>query len=860
MGVSRIIARQTDTTWADKPSFTETIQNFLGSALVRLVLFSVIFVTAVLFGLDFGHSFGAVQRGEQVARSILPELSLHSPEDNNLAGIASKRNLVWCAVTDKQGELTAAAHPLPAGLLSLLRNRSNTFVHQNKAYCDAVVPFKGDHYLHVGLERAPGLIDVFSGDIPKESVQVSLTDFVVALLAQTVLLLIAVSALLVGPLHHVSRACLSLLLTRDAYSDVTGGGLREGSGVSDINLLVRRLKDLRRQFDDQSIAKTELTQRLSALEKRTQEEAEAMKISYDAKLETMKQRLSEFQVKEADEEFIDSLAQELQLLGSSQQVGQRILDRLNDKFPTSLNLAAFFRLEPSKELRLEAHVGFSANDESRLVAPAHLRVYDDLMALGKPFELSEADFGDFELGDLSEEHRFKRAIYLPLHFHGRALGFLVFFHSLKALALQSKMKLLRNVVEMSSKALHTLIMLEEQTESARTDALTALKNRKFLTELLPEMLERAKASTERKYVSVLMMDADHFKEVNDTYGHQVGDEILRELAKTISSKTRVAAGRATGAARSQDYLIRYGGEEFVLVLDNASPEATLLVAERIRKAVESRTEWAAGISRVTISIGAATFPDNANSMEDLLKAADVSLYYVKKQLGRNQSCAITSVPKSFRDLKTYKKIEGSLGVFEPASLLTSLAIANKSGALLVTEVATKRRFSVTFDGGKPMEAQLGKLKGLNALIEFATTFEEAEFEFREKVGDSMTRLLSDDPDYRIGISLEHCLFQAALAQDKFDAAKGQLHDVDAEIHIPPATNLAVIRSKIDKEVSEFEWQAVERLLPALKNGQSLRFAIDTLDQFPRAVSWYAASLLLQVLQEIGAWRETEIVF
>jgi len=244
---------------------------------------------------------------------------------------------------------------------------------------------------------------------------------------------------------------------------------------------------------------------------------------------------------------------------------------------------------------------------------------------------------------------------LPLSYEHRNLGFLAFFHNLNTLALQSKTKLLRNVASMSSQILYQLVIYQEELEAARTDALTGLKNRKFLGEILPDIIARAKASTEKKFISVLIMDADHFKNVNDTYGHQVGDEMLRELSNTISSRTRIT-DTMTGVRRSQDYLIRYGGEEFLLVLDNVDEKVALQVSERIRHAVEARTEWPAGIARATISIGIATFPTDADSDEQLLQKADTSLYYVKKELGRNKSCPYSSVPRQFEANQSHRLI------------------------------------------------------------------------------------------------------------------------------------------------------------------------------------------------------------
>jgi two-component system cell cycle response regulator len=161
---------------------------------------------------------------------------------------------------------------------------------------------------------------------------------------------------------------------------------------------------------------------------------------------------------------------------------------------------------------------------------------------------------------------------------------------------------------------------------ARTDPLTQLHNRRSLIERLSEEVERV-----RRYglmLSVLMIDIDHFKAVNDTYGHLVGDEVLRGVARVLQRE-----------ARTVDVVARYGGEEFVLVLPETGEDGATALAERIRQRVAEQPllrgeqiDWV----RVTVSIGTATMPSpRAHSPETLIAAADEALYRAKSQ-GRNR--------------------------------------------------------------------------------------------------------------------------------------------------------------------------------------------------------------------------------
>lgn len=158
---------------------------------------------------------------------------------------------------------------------------------------------------------------------------------------------------------------------------------------------------------------------------------------------------------------------------------------------------------------------------------------------------------------------------------------------------------------------------------ATTDGMTGLVNHRRFKELLTEALARAARFTRR--VSVVMVDADHFKSINDTWGHPVGDLVLKRIASILKAE-----------ARRTDVVARYGGEEFIVVLDETDPQGAELVAERIRERIEREViEGEFGRVRVTASLGVATWPDNAGAMDDLLEAADQALYEAKRK-GRNR--------------------------------------------------------------------------------------------------------------------------------------------------------------------------------------------------------------------------------
>ena len=159
---------------------------------------------------------------------------------------------------------------------------------------------------------------------------------------------------------------------------------------------------------------------------------------------------------------------------------------------------------------------------------------------------------------------------------------------------------------------------------AQTDSLTELDNRRYLEQRLDEMFEHSRRLKEP--VAVVLCDLDRFKSVNDTYGHQVGDVVLKELARILKKE-----------AREIDRVGRYGGEEFMLLLPGTVLDAAVTFAERVRKAVEAHTfSFDGGTLQRTMSCGVAAWPHpRIADCDALVKAADDALY-VAKETGRNR--------------------------------------------------------------------------------------------------------------------------------------------------------------------------------------------------------------------------------
>ena len=165
---------------------------------------------------------------------------------------------------------------------------------------------------------------------------------------------------------------------------------------------------------------------------------------------------------------------------------------------------------------------------------------------------------------------------------------------------------------------------EYQYKLATVDGLTELYNHRYFQDTLKKQMDIARRYNQK--FSLIIVDIDFFKKFNDTYGHQVGDAVLRQVAKILKDNSRAT-----------DYVCRYGGEEMTIILPNTSAEDALFNANRICKAVADTPFYITPVEKtnITISLGVAPFSANAQAPQDLIDWADKGLYYAKEH-GRNQ--------------------------------------------------------------------------------------------------------------------------------------------------------------------------------------------------------------------------------
>jgi diguanylate cyclase (GGDEF)-like protein/PAS domain S-box-containing protein len=213
---------------------------------------------------------------------------------------------------------------------------------------------------------------------------------------------------------------------------------------------------------------------------------------------------------------------------------------------------------------------------------------------------------------------------LPMMAQGETMGLLYLRLNNSISVSQEFQELGQSVAQNIAMAFASLQLQETLRYQSLRDPLTGLFNRRFLEESLAREIDRAKRK--QQFIGIIMIDVDHFKRFNDTYGHEAGDLVLQTVGNYLKKQIR-----------QYDVACRYGGEELVIIMPDASLDNTILRAEEIRKGIKKLHIEHDGkqLEPITISVGVSCFPDDAIEVQSLIRAADKALYEAKAQ-GRDR--------------------------------------------------------------------------------------------------------------------------------------------------------------------------------------------------------------------------------
>lgn len=426
-----------------------------------------------------------------------------------------------------------------------------------------------------------------------------------------------------------------ILVVPDANPTARVEGLNVGAddclpeSCHDSELLARTKSSMRHRKTER-----ELTVQLQLLE------------DYAQRLEQATERLNEDRHQQArDYRELKQLKRDTEILRSQEQLLHRISNIIRKSFNMSDNLqemleglAGWFNLDccfavlPSEtEAADTIRRDYASHEQYRLVAnDVDLRI---LEIFRQHFRTDQSLIVDDVANDrriepfrqpLLKRHQIFSLFYVPITYEEKLLGLLGGYKcEVQAKWSDDNKAFLRSVADQVAVGVTNARLYAHVQRQATTDGLTGLLNHRTGQEKLAEQLRLAERY--QRNLSIVMLDVDHFKSINDNYGHPVGDTVLKSVARLIRRD-----------CRDVDLPVRYGGEEFLLILPEVNQEGAVVVAERIRKSLAQEIINHDNIElRVTASFGVASFPEDALNQQLLLDLADKALY-LSKRLGRNQ--------------------------------------------------------------------------------------------------------------------------------------------------------------------------------------------------------------------------------
>ncbi|MBI3398031.1 MAG: diguanylate cyclase [Deltaproteobacteria bacterium] len=333
-------------------------------------------------------------------------------------------------------------------------------------------------------------------------------------------------------------------------------------------------------------------------------------------------------------------------LSSTLKFGEILDIALNSsKEIVDYDMAAFILREGSEALKVVSAKGLKASDVMHKIFKTDESIAGLVIKNGKPLSFSDFQEGKRDIQIFPGIFLpIRSVICLPLLVKDGPIGVFIMASKKENLFSSYETKIFEVVATNTAVALSNARAYLQMEKMATIDGLTGLLNHRFFQERLSHEIERAERYKER--LSLLLVDIDYFKKVNDTYGHPAGDKILKDISKILVS-----------AIRSVDAAARYGGEEFAIVLVNTAGRGALDTAERIRKIIENNEfDIGAAFIKVTASIGVSAFPDDTGLLDDggsqrlLISKADSALYTAKRE-GRNRVYLFKDVSDRVEDNK-----------------------------------------------------------------------------------------------------------------------------------------------------------------------------------------------------------------
>lgn len=305
-----------------------------------------------------------------------------------------------------------------------------------------------------------------------------------------------------------------------------------------------------------------------------------------------------------------------------------ILSGIKKIFTNAGRVILFLRDDEVKNM-LRAKVGLDISEDelNKMEFPIDKSVgtVPRAVVIGEVQFVQDSDTDYYCNQEFVKKFRLKAFVVVPIIVHGNGLGAILVEYKAAESTKDREERLLKLFGNHAGIAIENAMLYKKVEELSITDEMTQLFNYRYFSKVWKQEFDRAKRYN--REVSLVMIDVDFFKKYNDTYGHPAGDFVLKDIGRILQDNTRKAGTVA-----------RYGGEEFISILVETGKKGAIIAGERIRKAVEThefKEKEDGSVRKVTVSVGVATYPEDAESEEKLIEQVDNALYK-SKAAGRNR--------------------------------------------------------------------------------------------------------------------------------------------------------------------------------------------------------------------------------
>lgn len=808
-----------------------SVVDLLDRASVRLVLILIPVSLLAFLATLFLTPYCAPLYGDAVAREIAAELNHKPPSRVECLDIVHRYGLTWCFATDARGEVITGTASFTPPTRRLPATSQTIEIRQRKFY-DAVAPLEKGRSLHVGLQNdTSGInISITSPGTLVRPVPFGLVLFLLLFFLAAAFVIcesiVGISIFLLGSSIDKLSALIGSSYNQNDIREatrLTWATAEVRSIASSLNVLMRKVTET---LEKKSVSSDLDSKRQ---ERRKKREVFAATGSFENQNQSGSSTIQQTGVFDIQVERV------LATSTSSYDFATKLLDSVKTIFSDITDCVAFLKVSANGDVIIEKELGLGADGVELLKRVNHKELTDERSISKRSIEIGPMQIKRLGFEQLARQLDIGQIIYLPIQAAGKIAILAIYVGGGKPIK-PERVRALERFRDKVVSIFGDLVSREEHDEERWTDPVSGLGNSTYFQELLPMVMERTREPSSSGTFTIAFIGLDFSAPDLVRFPPEMRPRWMTEVGQVLQSILPVSK-RLVPERGANTYLSRHADDVIACVIEGSDNIYANSQIENIRSVLQSRTQWAGGVTAIPFCIGVATFPTAGRTAEEIVRNADRTLSYIKEMKGGTGVMNASEVPADFTP-KASTEIAGTLGVLNAADLLQSIAGSENNGVLTV-ENELGQQFICSWRQGQPMQASLGSFTGMKAVGEFIITFKTGQYNFQQR---KPTEAEMSAPSQLH--SIEYCLMEAALYEDKMNAAMKVIPN--AGIIVQTVDHEAGYkRLEQETDVTPEELQVIQEISRYARGGASLEAIFKKLDRIPSFMKWRAAALMIE---------------